>query len=186
MKAIVLDTETTGLVNHPNAKLSTQPRMIEVGAVLLEWPSQRILRELELLVNPGVALEPIITKITGLTDEDLVDEPPFIELLPQIREFFVGADVLIAHNLPFDKAILHYELVRAGVIDFPWPRWELCTVQENEPAWGRRPKLIELYEAATGKIFMQKHRALDDVHKLTEIVIQERYLDFFPTTASAH
>ncbi len=182
-----MDTETTGLVNHPLAKLSTQPRMIEFGGVLLDWPSQQVLAEVEFLVNPGVALEPVITKITGLTDSDLVDEPPFAERLSTLQELFAQADVLIAHNLPFDEAIVRFELQRLGVDEtFPWPRMKLCTVQENEPRWGRRPKLIELYEAVTGKIFMQKHRALDDVHKLVEIVIQERYLDFISPAAPAH
>lgn len=168
MIALIFDTETTGLPKHPDAKDEVQPRIIEWGGVLANEEGE-ILAELNVLMNPGQKLEEIITKITGLTDEDLADQPSFAERAAELRPFFHRADVLIAHNLPFDRTLMELELKRAGIRDWPWPPRMLCTVQEHAEEWGRRPKLLELYQHYTGEPLDQKHRALDDVIALTKV-----------------
>lgn len=169
MTALVIDTETTGLTKHPNAKDEMQPQVIEFGAALVK--DGLIMEEVDLLVNPGVPLPPVITKITGLTDEDLTDQPPFRNIIDTIRPLFEKADTLIAHNLPFDKTLVRMELERAGIEDWPWPEYEVCTVQEHAEQWGYRPKLTQLYEYYMGKPLEQTHRALDDVKALREVAI---------------
>ena len=168
MIALIFDTETTGLPKHPNAKDTVQPRIIEWGGVLADQDGH-ILDQLDILINPGQKLEAIITKITGLTDEDLAGEPGFKTRAPDIRALFAQADVLVAHNLPFDHGLMGMELKRAGIVDWPWPRRMICTVQEHAEEWGYRPKLLELYEHYMGKPLSQKHRALDDVLALVEV-----------------
>lgn len=169
---LVYDTETTGLTLHPDAPVTKQPKMIEFGGVLLDRQG-RIVEEAAILVNPGEPLSPEITKITGLTDADLADAPSFEEVLPQLRRIFGEATTVMAHNLPFDKAIIRGELARLNVLDFPWPSRELCTVGLYKEQWGRNPKLLELYEAVLGKPLAQTHRALDDVKALCEIIAAE-------------
>lgn len=167
---IVLDFETTGLTLHPDAPVHKQPKMIEAGFVVLDPATGAVVRELSQLVHPRESITDEITKITGITNEQLIAQPNFEEFLPQLREFFVGTTVAVAHNLAFDKSILMYELLRLGVTDFPWPAREFCTVGAYREQWGRNPRLIELYPAVTGKPFEQKHRALDDCKHLVEIV----------------
>lgn len=167
---IVLDFETTGLTLHPDAPAHKQPKAIEVGAMKLDPATGVVVAELSQLINPGEQISAEITKITGITNEQLVGQPTFVEFLPQLREFFEGGTCLMAHNLPFDSSILRYELQRLGVTDFPWPEKSLCTVGAYKDAWGRNPRLIELYPAVTGKPFVQEHRALDDVAHLVEII----------------
>jgi DNA polymerase III alpha subunit (gram-positive type) len=169
--SLVFDTETTGIPKHPNAQDEVQPRIIEFGGILVDG-SGTVLEELSLLFNPDEPLEEVITKITGLTDDDLKDEPRFGEKLSVMRVFFSKADVMIAHNLPFDKTMMELELERAKVESWPWPKIEICTVQEHADEWGRRPKLVELYEHYTGEKLAQKHRAVDDVKALA-IVCEE-------------
>ncbi len=169
--ALVFDFETTGLTLHPRADLSVQPRAIEFGGVLLA--DGVAIEEVSLLFNPQQPISPEITKITGLTDEALRDQPTFERSLPVLRALFERAEVMIAHNLPFDRAVLTYELSRAGAKDFPWPR-PLCTAQLYQDAWGRRPRLIELYKEVLGRPLSQTHRALDDCKALAEIVCRER------------
>jgi len=169
---IVYDTETTGLTLHPDAPVTKQPKCIEFGGVLLDR-NGRVVEEASILINPGEQLSAEITKITGITDADLVDAPPFAEVLPQLRRLFAEADTVMAHNLPFDKAILRGELARLNVYDFIWPKRELCTVGLYKDQWGRNPRLIELYESVMGKPLAQTHRALDDVHALVEIIQKE-------------
>lgn len=171
---LCFDTETTGLTLHPNADLTKQPRMIEFGGALVDMKTGEIVEELVTLIDPEMEIEAVITKITGLTNEDLKGSQKFIEVLPQLRHMFEQAAVVVAHNLPFDRAIMKCELMRANVLDFPWPSRELCTVGAYKEFFGRNPKLTELYEFVIGKPLEQTHRALDDVHAMIEIVQKER------------
>lgn len=174
MIVIVFDTETTGLPYHEEAKDAVQPRIIEVGALLYDTRRESVVETLELLINPQMKLDPVITKITGLTDEDLADKPTFAEVEPRLREFFARAECVVAHNLPFDKMMMALALGRCGkdINHWAWPRLEICTVQEHAEAWGRRPKLLELFERYMGRPLDQKHRALDDVRALLEVFLR--------------
>jgi len=186
MKALVFDFETTGLTLHPNAKPHLQPRAIEYAGVLIDAAGVEH-GELNFLCQPGQEISAEITKITGITNEDLATATPFANWLPRLRGQFIRADILIAHNLPFDHAILAHELALAGASEgWPWPRINLCTAQTYEPLWGRRPRLIDLHEAVLGEKYDQTHRALDDVRALAKIVVQEKLLDLIASAPSAH
>lgn len=174
MIVVVFDTETTGLPFHDEAKDSAQPRIIEVGALLYDTRREEVIDTLELLINPEQPLDPIITKITGLTDADLADKPVFRQVEPQLHDFFSRAECVVAHNLPFDKMMMSLALGRCGldINEWAWPRLEICTVQEHAEEWGRRPKLLELFERYVGRPLDQKHRALDDVRALLEVFLK--------------
>ncbi len=178
---IVFDTETTGLTLHPYAKQELQPRIIEFAALKVDEFGTE-LGELEFLCYPGQQITPEITVITGIRNEDLKGKAAFAAHLDEIIEFFTGVDGLICHNLPFDHALLAGELERCGCTDFPWPRHNICTVQEFDPLWGRRMKLIELYKATTGKEYKQTHRGMDDVRALAEIVNHHKLIQLIPAT----
>lgn len=167
---VVFDTETTGLTLHPDAPLGKQPKIIELGAALVDRRGQ-VVETLSQLIHPGEEISDEITRITGIKNEDLVGAPPFKDALPQLRHIFGQAFAVFAHNLPFDKAMLRNDLARANVLDFPWPGTEYCTVGLHKDQWGRNPKLTELYEFAMHKPLPQTHRALDDVMALVEVVL---------------
>jgi DNA polymerase III epsilon subunit-like protein len=171
MTALIFDTETTGLVKHPKAKDSVQPQIIEWGGVLVNEDGD-IIAEYNTLINPGIKLPEKITKITGITDDDLIDAPIFKDVAEKIRGFFEKADHVIAHNLSFDMDMMKLEIERLGIKDWPWPQYNTCTVQEHAEEWGRRPKLTELYKHYMGEPLAQTHRALDDVKALLEICIK--------------
>ena len=170
MGMLVFDTETTGIPFHPSSKPDVQPRVIEFGAVLLddEW---EVVEECELLINPGAPLPAIITKITGLTDDDLADAPGFDEVYPKIEALFGRADAVAAHNLPFDLTMLELDITRLDLapLDLGGKRL-ICTVQEHFEEFGKRMKLQQLYEHYTGGPLRQTHRALDDVMALATVV----------------
>lgn len=168
---LVFDTETTGLTLHPDAPLSKQPKIIELGAALLDRHGS-IVDTYNQLIHPQESLSAEITRITGITDEQLVGAPMFAEALPGLRSFFARAHSVFAHNLPFDRAMLRNEALRCDAWEtFPWPRQEFCTVGLHRDAWGRNPKLTELYAETLGKPLPQTHRALDDVLALVEVVL---------------
>lgn len=188
----VWDTETTGLL-IPGAPLDKQPHIIEFGAIMVaindagemdttphpEHPAGQpfIDGQASWLINPGVPLEPIITKITGLTDDDLRGKPSFAEVLPEIVAFFLGVHGMVAHNLPFDKGMLVTELQRLGKEHaFPYPPEQICTVAHFVQTFGRRAKLNEVYKRVLGADMPIAHRALDDANMLTAICIKAEVL----------
>lgn len=139
-----------------------------------------VLKEFDHLINPeyiikngekiGKLLDPDgIMRISGIDTADLVDEPVFSEVAPQIREMFAEADQVIAHNLPFDRTLMELELNRFDIKDWPWPKRQTCTVEEHIPKFGYRVREKDLYQYYMGKPLDQTHRALDDVMALLEI-----------------
>lgn len=166
---VVFDTETTGLPLHPQAPLEKQPKIIELGAALLDSEG-KVIDTFQQLLHPGEDITDEITKITGITNDQLKDQPKFVDVLPQLREFFGRAFAVFAHNLPFDKKLLMFDLQRAACEDFPWPTTEYCTIGLHRSIWGRNMKMTELYEHALNKPLPQTHRALDDVMALVEII----------------
>lgn len=175
----VFDTETTGLPKHRDADLRLQPRIIEFAGLITD--GKEIIETVEFICNPGIAIETIITEITGLTNEDLKDKPPFKQFIPQVAEFFGKTRGRIAHNLSFDRSMLDFDLKRLGMsLDeinwFTRPNGtkaiEICTVEETFHQTGYRQRLQDLYQKHFGP-YVQKHRALDDVILLHKIAQKE-------------
>lgn len=170
---IIYDTETTGLVKHPNAPLVKQPRLIEFGAIGLSLKNGKEMARLKQLINPGEPLTEEITKITGIANDDLKGQPAFADAWAKVMlPFLKKGSMMLAHNEPFDHAIIDYELQRCK-LKFVWPS-SFCTIGLYRERWGRDMKLTELYESIIGKPLDQKHRALSDVEALVEIVQKER------------
>lgn len=117
IREIAFDTETTGL--NPNEG----DRIIELGAVEMinHIPSGRTFRT---LINPGRGVSADTVRITGITDDDLKDAPPF-ESPDVVDAFleFIGDATLIAHNAGFDRSFLNMELGRCGRAPIPDDRW---------------------------------------------------------------
>lgn len=184
MRLLAFDTETTNLPLHPNAKDHLQPRIIEFAAAMVDEHGVQQDSIVQLL-DPAQKLDPKITKITGITDEDLRGQPAFKDFVPVLHDWFSEADFMVAHNLPFDWTLLTMELARCGQLA-DWPRpTPICTVQEHAERWGRRPRLLELYEEVMGEPLQQTHRALDDVAALVEILVATGVFDDIAATASS-
>lgn len=173
---LAFDTETTGLTLHPNAARHKQPRIIEFGAMIVSLRSGEVLAEVSELINPGEPVSEEITKITGITNEQLKGKPTFRAVLPRLREAFARCTAMVAHNLPFDRDIMRYELLRHDIdpTTWPWPRGEYCTMNLYTPDWGRPPRLVEIYQRTMGKEYPQTHRALDDVRAMVEVIQADR------------
>jgi DNA polymerase-3 subunit epsilon len=100
----VLDLETTG-----SDRLGDM--ITEVGAVKVrggEW-----LGQLQTLVNPGKAIPPTITVLTGISEAMVCAAPRVETVLPTLLEF-LGDSVLVGHNVAFDAAFLNAALARSG------------------------------------------------------------------------
>lgn len=165
----VLDTETTGLLVPSANDLKAQPYIAElyVAKLALEDDKIEFIGELNHLIKPPVPISEEITKITGITQAMVDDKPTFEDLQPKISQFFTGVHCMVAHNLPFDRAMMANELLRCGkLLNFPWPTRHICTVEAAMPIEQRRINLGRLHELATGKPHEGAHRAKEDVHAL--------------------
>jgi len=168
---IIFDTETTGLVDFRNLNnLLKQPKIIEFGALKVN-DKLKVIDEINFMVNPNEPIPKIITKITGITDDDVKDESPFVEYYGALYEFFLGEKIMIAHNMPFDFNLLKFDLQRIGKeFNFPWPQRHICTLELAKGFEFESNKLINIWGQATGKEPKQSHRALDDCHMLLDVV----------------
>jgi DNA polymerase-3 subunit epsilon len=172
---LLFDTETTGLTLPSVAPIEKQPHIIELAYALVQ-PGGSIFQRASMLFDPGVQLSEEITKITGLTNADLVGKPKFADMLDALKEAWHAADAVVAHNAPFDVMMMNVELQRAGCDDFPWPLEVVCTVQEFKHELGHRQTLGAFYELKLGKKMEKAHRAMDDVMALYEVL---NHIGFF-------
>lgn len=67
-----------------------------------------------------------ITKLTGISCEDIADAPDSTYVLSRFREF-LGGGVFIAHNVNFDYTFIDYHLRQCGLFGLLNPK--LCTVE---------------------------------------------------------
>lgn len=173
MKAIIFDTETTGLLKPSANTLEAQPYITEIFCYKVEHDGSgniEIIGEFESLLKVPVPLSETITKITGLTDADLADQPTFGEIFDNLALFFTGVDRIVAHNLSFDSSMLANECHRIGkVLKFPWPREHVCTVEKSMHIEQRRMNLTNLHKHFFNEGFPDAHRAKNDVIPLLRV-----------------
>ena len=109
---VVFDTETTGF----NAGLSDS--MIEIGGVKICNGS--VIDRFDELINPGHPIDPEITSITEISDEDVKDADNEENVVKRFKEW-IGDLPLVAHNAKFDKSMLDmaYYKYKLGKLENP-------------------------------------------------------------------
>jgi DNA polymerase III epsilon subunit-like protein len=172
MLALVFDTETTGLPRCSAAALSVQPRLIEFAGILIGDDGEHV-EEFETLIDPQQPLQEIITEITRLTDSDLRGKPLFQDAAAQITRMIERADLVVAHNLTFDKEVIEMEFARCQI---PRPRWPalMCTAEETQHWKGHRMRLGDLYHMLFNETFNDAHRAMADTQALARVFVALR------------
>jgi DNA polymerase-3 subunit alpha len=171
-RTLIFDTETTGLIGNSLIKEQHQPRVIEFFGHVVD-AKDKVVEELEFLSNPGIPLPAIITKITGLTDHHLRDQPSFSENADDVIKLIESCGAVVAHNLSFDMEIVNFEFERWGD-PVVWPDQKICTVEQTEWFKGHRLNLQALHEHLFGEPFVDAHRAKHDVAALTRCFCELR------------
>lgn len=180
MRAILLDTETTGLVDNRSVALDRLPEVIEFYGVLcdLTRPKKPKLRELSTLIRPARPLSDrperkggkTITQITGITNAMLEKAPVFGEVYDEIFPFIESAPLIIAQNASFDREMLDIEAQRLGTT-IDWPPI-ICTVEQTVHYLGYRLSLAALHEHLLGEKFPGAHRAKADTEALLRCCLE--------------
>jgi DNA polymerase III subunit epsilon len=148
----VIDLETTG--GSPS-----DCGITEIGAVKLR--GGECVGTLQTLVNPGMAVPPEITVLTGITQSMVLPAPRIEAVLPTVLEF-IGDSVIVGHNVRFDIGFLNAALDRAR-------RPALANRRVDTVALARRLLRDEVPNCRLGTLAERlrlphrpSHRALDD------------------------
>ena len=149
-RVVFLDLETTGAS-------ADRDRITEIG--LLEVVDGRLVGEWSTLVDPGCAIPPIITSLTGITDQMVADAPTFAEIAPRLLERLEGR-LLVAHNARFDYGFLRAEFRRIGI---RFRSRVLCTVRLSRALFPEhRHHNLDSVMERFGLSCSARHRALGD------------------------
>ena len=105
----VLDIETTG-------GRAGDLGITEIGAV--RYVGGQLEGTYSTLVDPGMAIPPSITILTGITHAMVIDAPKVAEMLPSLLEF-IGDAVVVGHNVRYDLSFINAALEHHGYAKLP-------------------------------------------------------------------
>ncbi|MDB5368660.1 MAG: polymerase subunit epsilon [Roseomonas sp.] len=164
-RALVLDTETTGL--DP----ATGDRVLEVAVVeLLNLVPTG--RHFHRLIDPERDVPEEAARIHGFTRDMLAGKPKFAEILPGLLEF-LGDDPVIAHNAAFDFNFLDHEFRRAGAAPIPRSRMVDTLVMAKKRFPGLPNSLDALCRRyGIDNTMRTSHNALLDVQLLSQVYLE--------------
>ena len=171
MKAFIFDSETSGLVENHTLPLEKQPEIVEFYGASVDLETGEILHEIDQLFRPRTSLTDENVAIHNITNEMLVDAPPFASYASEIRKAIERHAVVIGHNLSFDKEMVNLEFER---VPLPLPNWSrpLCTVEASVHLKGYRLNLQGLHELLFGERFKEAHRAKPDTQALIRCCVE--------------
>ena len=149
----IIDLETTGGSHEYHS-------ITEIGAVKYRGGIE--IDRFTTLVNPGCAIPPFITVLTGITNTMVATAPPIEDTLQPLLNF-IGTSVLVAHNARFDIGFINAALL---MHDYePLPNRVLDTVGLARRIVGAEVKNCKLSTLASSFNFPHQpsHRAINDV-----------------------
>jgi DNA polymerase-3 subunit epsilon len=158
---VVVDLETTGGAANGDA-------ITEIGAVKV--CGGEVSGEFQTLVNPGRAINPFVSVLTGITDSMVCTAPGIESTVPAFLEFARGS-VLVAHNAPFDVGFLKAACAQLAIA---WPGFAVVdtavlarrVLTRDEVPNCKLATLAPFFRATT----TPNHRALDDARATVDVL----------------
>ena len=154
---VAFDLETTG-VNHMGDEI------VEIAAVRVE--NGIIIDEYQQLVDPGRPMPAEALAVNHITDDMLRGKPKIHQVLPSFLAF-IGDDVLVAHNAPFDIRFLCQACMRNR---FRTPASCFNTMNLARYWPEAENKKLATLAAAAGIEIEHAHRAMDDTKALVSFI----------------
>ncbi len=152
----VLDVETTGYD-------LARDQLIEIGAAIMRGPE--LIGRFQTFVDPLVPIPDEISRLTGITDDDVAGAPCAEAAVARLIDFVGGRSVL-AHNASFDRGFLE-KIAGEGAITSTWlDSLVLCRI--GLPRL-RSHRLQDLADAFAPSEERRAHRAADDVDALCKV-----------------
>jgi len=158
LEVVVLDTETTGLDVR-------QDRIVQIGAVRMQGAELAEAPPFNRLVNPGRPIPPIASRVHGLADADVAEQPGFAAILPEFLAY-AGQAVVVGHSIHFDLTVLRHEAQRHGL------------------AW-REPRVLDVALLAAGLDRGLVDTSLDSLALSLGVVVTGRHTAWGDAQATA-
>ncbi|MEI6650048.1 MAG: 3'-5' exonuclease [Candidatus Moraniibacteriota bacterium] len=172
---VIFDLETTGLS-------AGEDRIIEIAYEKI-LPSGEIVAECK-RINPGRPIPEASTRITGITDADVQDEPSFTKLSYGLWNVFEGVDVGGFNILGFDLPFLRGEFATVGKT-FDYSQKKVLDAKilyhKTVPRDNFAPRnLSAAYKLYCGQAHQTAHTGAGDVRVTVEILekILEKHPEF--------
>ncbi len=157
---VVFDIETTGFSPVHN-------RMIEIGAVKVS--GGEIVDRYSTFVNPEVPIPFEIERLTGISDDMVVDADRIEDILPGFLRFCEGC-VMVAHNASFDMSFLIENCRRGG---YPSEFTYVDTVGIARVLLPNQAKhTLDAVAKTLGVSLENHHRAVDDAEATAHIFVK--------------
>jgi len=177
---LVFDCETTGLL--PKNKGDPFPFITQLSFVLYNMAEKGLVQVFDhyVYVPKEVEIPEVVTKVTGITREILDTQGMgIVFVLDALYEAISKANVIVAHNMEFDYAVLlataakiHPELER--ILHSRNPSAFMCTMKNSidlckierinsRGVYYKYPTLAELYTHLFGYVPKNLHDARIDV-----------------------
>ena len=160
---VIFDLETTGLD-------LVKDRIIQISYIKVH-PNGEEERGNE-LINPEKPIDPMITQLTGISNEDVKNKPTFKQLAQTLANKFTGCDFAGFNSNNFDIPLLAEEFLRAGV-DFDFSKCRLidaCSIFRKM----ERRNLAAAYKFYCGRKMeddFEAHRADQDTEATYRVLM---------------
>jgi DNA polymerase-3 subunit epsilon len=174
---LFFDTETTGIGPRGNkfnpANLDEWPRMVQLAYALDDETHTETVSRNWIIKPEGFVIDEWVAEIHGITTERaLAEGVPLVEALEDFYQYFLAADLIVAHNYSFDYGVLGSEMLRGGwqnVLDSkPYcctmrASTKYCAIPQRNGRGIKWPNLTELHTKLFGCGFKGAHDASNDV-----------------------
>jgi DNA polymerase III epsilon subunit family exonuclease len=159
---VVVDVETTG------GTPTRGHRVTEVAAVRVS--GGRITDTFCSLVNPERPIPNMITRLTGITNTMVADQPRFAQVARELGGALEGC-VFVAHNAAFDWRFVCHEMSLATGMTLSGR--QLCTVRLSRRLLPQLPsRSLDGLASWFGVEIESRHRALDDAVATAKVLIR--------------
>ena len=171
---LFFDTETTGLpldYSLPRSAVDNWPRLVQLSWIITDDNGNR-LKTADHIIRPnGFTIPVASSNIHGITTEKaMAVGDDLYEVVKEFLNDYEAADLIVAHNVNFDKNVVGAEIIRMGLKDIIDSKPSVCTMissteycalyNEYGIKW---PKLQELYNILFDESFDNAHNSASDV-----------------------
>jgi DNA polymerase III epsilon subunit-like protein len=179
MKVLIFDTETSGLPEGKNPSIyETQkwPHIIQLSYIIYDSEANDIvtLEDDYISIDNDVIIQPESQTVHNISRELLSSKGiPIEHALEKFNRFSEMSDVLVGHNVSFDKRMVMVEGIRNKIRMNIHDTYctmknsvELCKIQRfwpNGDMYFKYPTLSELHDELFKKIPKNTHNALIDI-----------------------
>jgi DNA polymerase III epsilon subunit-like protein len=186
MKVLVFDTETNGLpkgINPSITETHNWPHILQISFILYDDETHNILDIQDHLinVNKDIEISDECTKINGITRSKCNKKGiPITDAIDLFNTAIQKADLVVGHNVSFDKRIIMVECIRQKKAQY-FTRFsvrkaeyctmktttELCAIEKINIKTGEKyfkyPNLSELHEKLFGNKPKGTHDSMADI-----------------------